>query len=590
MRRMMNSWAGVQSQAQTVVVVGAGHNGLVAAGYMARAGVSVTVVEGRELVGGACVTEELVPGFRFSSAAVVLSLLWPKIVRELELPRFGLRYYRTGVDRIGIWENGRTLLLYPELDRQLAAVAAVSADDAWGLLRLGIDLRRFATLFEPTILRPPLSLDRLRLLFVGEDELLFQRFVLGSVEATLSRYFRSPELLGFFAFPGMVSVDAAPSSPGTAYVFAHHAVGGLDGELGAHGYVRGGMGGVTQALAASAQAAGASIITGVAVERILVADRRVVGVALADGKQLPASAVLSNADPARTMLRLVGPAELDPEFVQSVEQLDYGGSMARVHLALRELPRYEAAPHRGAGPTEIHSAFTLLGADLKRFARAHDAQRRGELPHEPVLEVTIPSAHDNTLAPAGAHTLTLGVMHIPRDLAHGTWESRREELGDLVVQRLATYAPNVPDAILARRVATPLDLEHAFGLTGGNIFQGAMTPAQLFAARPLDGWSNYRMPIQGLYLCGSGTHPGGAVSGAPGHNAAHALLADLAAGAMSRERWLELAAEQHRPPRVPSGGRLLRTLASRREVRWSMETLARRRFMRPVVRHLMSAR
>jgi phytoene dehydrogenase-like protein len=571
-------------------VVGAGHNGLVTAAYLARAGMRVTVVEARKVVGGACVTEELVPGFRFSSAAVVLHMLWPRIVRDLELPRYGLRSYRTGVDRVGIWENGRTLLLYPELDRQLAALARFSRSDARGLVQLGVDLRRFAALFEPTALRLPPPLERVAALFGGGEERLFQELVLGSVEGLLTRYFSSPELLGFFAFPGMVSVQAGPSSPGTAYVFSHHAVGGLDGKLGAHGFVRGGMGGVTQSLARSAEAAGATIVTGVPVERILVEDGRAAGVLLADSRELPASVVVSNADPRRTLLGLVGPAELEPDLVAAVEQLDYGGSMARVHLALRELPRYEAAPHAGKGPADVHSAFTLLGADLGRFARAHEAQRRGELPPDPVLEVTIPSAHDRSLAPERLHTLTLGVMHVPRELARGDWDSRREELGDLVLERLAAFAPNVPEAVIERRVMTPLDLERTFGLTGGNIFQGAMTRGQLFDARPLPGWSNYRMPIRGLYLCGAGTHPGGAVSGAPGHNAAREVLADRAAGALGPEQWLERARRVHEPPAASSRGRLLRLLAERRASSSALAALARRRFMRPAVRQLASAR
>ena len=287
------------------VIVGAGHNGLVTAGYLARAGLRVTVVEARDVLGGASVTEELVPGFRFSSAAVVLHLLWPKIIRDLELVRHGLGVYRTSVDRVGIWHD-RALVLYPELDRQLAAVAAFAPGDAEGLVALGLRLRRFAALYEPTLLRPPVALDALRARFAERDSGMFEELVTGSIGDLVANYLDSPELQGFTAFPGIVSVHAGPDTPGTAYVFAHHAVGGLDGELGAHGFVRGGMGGVTQALAASARAAGATILSGRPVASVLLDGTRAVGVELADGATISAAVVVSNADPRRTMLDLVG--------------------------------------------------------------------------------------------------------------------------------------------------------------------------------------------------------------------------------------------------------------------------------------------
>jgi phytoene dehydrogenase-like protein len=572
-----------------VVVVGAGHNGLVTAGYLARAGLRVVVVESRDVLGGACVTEELVPGFRFSSAAVVLHLLWPKIIRDLQLVRYGLDAYRTGVDRVGIWE-GRALVLYPELHRQLAAVAAFAGRDAAGLVALGLRLRRFAALYEPILLRSPPTFDALRSRFSLRDADLFEEFVTGSIGDLVARYFRSAELQGFFAFPGIVSVDAGPHTPGSAYVFAHHAVGGLDGELGAHGYVRGGMGGVTQALAAGARAAGATIFTARPAVRVLLDGTRAAGVELADGATITARVVVSNADPRRTMLDLVGAEHLGVADAARLRELNYGGSMGRVHLALRELPRFTACPHDGAGPADVHRAFTLLGAHLDGFRAAREAQVQGELPREPVLELTIPSATDSSLAPAGMHTATLGVQQLPRELASGGWDAARERLGDLVVERLCDFAPNVRNAIVGRAVATPLDLERTFALTGGNIFHGAMTADQLFAARPLPGWANYRTPIRQLYLCGAGTHPGGAVSGGPGHNAARAILDDWPHAPMAEEDWNARATAPNPLARSTRRGLVLSRVAATHRGRVALTAVARRPVSQRLVRRLTTRR
>lgn len=520
------------------IIVGAGHNGLVAAGYLARAGIRVAVVDGRSIVGGVCTTEELVPGFRFSAGAVLLSLLWPKIIRDLDLRAHGLDYYRTGVDRIGIWENGKSLVLYPGLERQVAALAQFSPRDGYGLVGLTDEVRRFAAHYEPTVLAPPPSIEDFRSEFTGDDEQIFGRIVEGSVFDLLAPYFESPELLGFHAFPGMVSVDAGPDDPGTAYVYAHHAVGGLDGELGRHGFVRGGMGGVTAALASSARKAGAEVLLGTQVDRILVDGGAVAGVALADGRELAAATVLSNADARRTMLELVGGDALDHGFREAVEAIDYRGTMARVYLAVSELPRYDAAPHDGCTVAPVHRAFALLGASLDGFRRAHEAQRDGRIAERPVLELSIQSTDDASLSAQGTHTLNIGIMHVPFNLADGSWDEQRERFGDMVVSRLLEFAPNLERAIIARRVATPLDWEREYGLTGGNIYQGVMGPHSILGSRPLPGWARYRMPIRGLYLCGAATHPGGAVQGAPGHNAAHAAIADLRAGPLSHDEWL----------------------------------------------------
>ncbi len=574
-----------EASSADVVIVGAGHNGLVAAGYLARAGLRVVVIEARDVLGGASVTEELVPGFRFSSAAVVLHLLWPKIIRDLELERHGLGAYRTSVDRVGIWHD-RALVLYPELDRQLAAVTAFAAGDAAGLVALGLRLRRFAALYEPVLLRPPVALDALRARFAERDAGMFEELVTGSIGDLVGNYLTSPELRGFTAFPGIVSVHAGPDTPGTAYVFAHHAVGGLDGELGAHGFVRGGMGGVTQALAASARAAGAAIVTGRPVVSVLVDDARAVGVELADGSTISADVVVSNADPRRTMLDLVGSAHLEPSVAARLRELDMSGSMGRVHLALSELPRFTARPHEGAGPADVHRAFSLLGADLDGYRRAHAAQVRGELPTDPVLELTMPSASDPSLAPMGMHTATIGVQQLPRELVSGSWDAARERFADLVVERLGEFAPNVRDAIVGRAIATPLDLERTFGLSGGNIFHGAMTEGQLFERRPLAGWANYRTSIRQLYLCGAGTHPGGAVSGGPGHNAAKAILEDWSTVPLAEDEWYARASASHALGPATRRGLLLSRVAKTRPGRAALTAVARRSLARPLVHRL----
>jgi phytoene dehydrogenase-like protein len=579
-----------ESSSADVVIVGAGHNGLVAAGYLAHAGLRVTVVEAREVLGGAAVTEELVPGFRFSSAAVVLHLLWPKIIRDLELARHGLDVLRTSVDRVGIWHD-RALVLYPELDRQLAAIGAFSRSDAAGLVALGLRLRRFAALYEPTLLRPPVRLDALRTRFDERDAGMFEELVAGSIGDLVGNYLSSPELQGFTAFPGIVSVDAGPDTPGTAYVFAHHAVGGIGGELGAHAFVRGGMGGVTQALAASARAAGATILSGRAVASVLLDGTRAAGVELADGSTIAARVVVSNADPRRTMLDLVGAEHLEAADAARLRDLDMSGSMGRVHLALRELPRFTAQPHEGSGPADVHRAFSLVGASLEGYRRAHEAQARGELPRDPVLELTTPSASDPSLAPAGMHTATIGVQQLARELTGDDWDRARERFADLVVERLCQFAPNVRDAIVGRAIATPLDLERTFGLGGGNIFHGAMTERQLFERRPLAGWANYRTPpINQLYLCGAGTHPGGAVSGAPGHNAARAILEDWPGAPLSDDDWRARAAATHSLAGASRRGLLLSRAAQTRAGRAMLTAVARRSISRPLVHRLAVGR
>jgi phytoene dehydrogenase-like protein len=311
------------------------------------------------------------------------------------------------------------------------------------------------------------------------------------------------------------------------------------------------MGGVTAALASSARKAGAELHLGSPVERITVDGGAVAGVALVDGRELVADTVLSNADARRTLIGLVGRELLDRAFVDAVEAIDYGGTMARVHLAVAELPQYEAEPSKRSAVAPVHRAFALLGANLDAFRRAHEAQRCGRIAEQPVLELSIQSTDDPTLSPPGTHTVNLGVMHVPFTLADGSWDDHRERLGDIVVARLCQFAPNLEHAIIARRVTTPQDWERTYGLTQGNIYQGAMGPRQILGSRPLPGWARYRMPIRGLYLCGASTHPGGAVNGAPGHNAAHAAIVDLRTPPTSHDEWLDRARCSVHPTAAP---------------------------------------
>lgn len=270
-----------------------------------------------------------------------------------------------------------------------------------------------------------------------------------------------------------------------------------------------------------------------------------------------------------------------------LEAIDYEGTMARVYLAVSELPRYEAAPHDGAGPAAVHRAFALLGADLDRFRAAHRSQQAGAIPEDPVLEISIQSTDDTTLTRSGTHTLNIGMMHVPWKLASGSWDDHRERLGDIAVKQLLSFAPNLERAIIARRVATPLDWERSYGLTKGNIFQGAMRPESILGRRPIDGWSSYRMPIRGLYLCGSATHPGGAVSGAPGHNAAAQAIRDLRDGPLSSDEWLARARQTGPPPRPRRRGRRLAAVAAIPAGALALHTLARTPILRPAVRRVL---
>ena len=509
-----------------VIIIGAGHNGLVAASYLARSGFRVLVLERRKMVGGACVTEELIPGARFSTCAYVVSSLRPQIIRELKLEQFGLELYASDVLNFAMAESGERFFLWPELDRSIREIECLSKHDAENLRHFGLRLHRFAKLIEPHLLSPsPPLLSTLLAEFEQAGAIdLWHEFVTISIGDLLDRYFEHELVKGLFMFFALVAVYAGPTSPGTAYEFSHHSWGEYKGEFGRFAFARGGMGAITKALASVAQHYGAEIHAGVTVEKILVRSGVVTGVRLDDGTLLECKTVLSNADPCHTYLQLLDPNDIPSTFLGKVRQIDMRGSMGRVHLLVDQLPQY-LGMSSSEGPQ--HRGFTLLGATPTAFERGWEAQQRGELMGNYPIELIIQSVTDSTLAPAGLHTITTGIQQLPFTLAKGTWDSRRQEFTEHVLNSLFRYAPNLEGAIRGQFTLTPLDLQREYGLTAGNIFHGAMFTNQLFASRPMAGSGGYRTPISGLYLCGAGTHPGGAVMGACGYNSAQAVLADF---------------------------------------------------------------
>lgn len=508
-----------------VLIIGAGHNGLTAAAYLARSGCAVTVLERRAVVGGACVTEELIPGARFSTCAFVCSSLRPEIIADLELERHGLDTYTTDVLNFLMAPSGDHLFLWPELDRTLREIDRISKHDGQAYVDFGLRFRRFADHMRPYLLQQPPCLSEVIKGFEDSGEIdLWHEFTTISVGDLVDRYFDTDLLKGLFLHLGQVAIHAGPYSPGTAYEFGHHSWGEYKGEFGRFGFVRGGMGGITQALAAASREAGVEIATGSAVQRILIKGGRAVGVELSTGDRIDADIVVSNADPVATYTNLLDGTSLSRELKRHVNQIDVRGSMGRVHLLVNTLPEFRGLDS-GEGPQ--HRGFILLGGMPEEFERCWQAQSAGELADDYPIEMIIQSVADRSVCAAGYHTITTGLCQLPFELRRGSWETRREEFADRVIKSLRRFVPNIEETIVAHHTLTPGDLANEYGLSGGNIFHGAMVLSQLFDARPIPGRGGYRTPIQSLYLCGAGTHPGGAVMGACGHNAAMAVLADL---------------------------------------------------------------
>ena len=518
-----------------VIVVGAGHNGLVTACYLARAGLRVLVLERRHLVGGACVTEETFPGFKVSTAAYVNSLFHRDIVRDLRLAEYGFAVLPRNPSSFTPFPDGRFLLLGSDPALNQREISKFSPRDAVRYPEYEAMLERVAAFVEPTltvvppdVLRPGLR-DALRLLALGRS---FRRLgggaseavelLTGPARAILDRWFESDELKATLATDAIIGAMASPSMPGTGYVLFHHVMGETDGKRGVWGYVRGGMGGLTEALARAARDLGVQIRCEAEVARVLVRDGRAIGVALARGDEYRAPVVVSNADARVTFTRLLDPRSLPPEFVAAVGRINYESASLKINVALAELPSFRACPSSAPGPH--HRGTIHICPDLDYIERAYDDAKYGRPSEHPVLECTIPSVVDPTVAPPGRHLMSIFVQYAPYALRQSSWDELGEGFADRCFDLLDEYAPNFRRAVLARQVLTPLDLERTFNLTGGNIFQGAMVPGQLFSLRPVPGYAGYRTPIKGLYLCGAAAHPGGGVMGIPGWNAAREIL------------------------------------------------------------------
>jgi phytoene dehydrogenase-like protein len=521
------------------IIIGAGHNGLVTAAYLARAGRKVLVLERRELVGGCAVSEELWPGFKVSTASYVNSLFRPEIIRDLELKRHGFAMLPRSPSSFTPFPDGRYLMMGPDKEMTHREISKFSRKDAESLPKYEAMLGRVADFLEPTLVQTPpnpwsmaprnlLALLRLGLGFrkLGTDGQKAIEILTGAANPILDRWFESEEVKATIATDAIIGAFATPSMPGTAYVLFHHVMGECDGVRGVWGYVRGGMGGLSNAIASAAKEKGAEIKTGAAVGRILLQDGRAVGVALADGTEYRARKVVSCLDANATFLKLMDPKALPADFADAVRHLDYTSGSCKINLALSEVPDFAALRGNTSGPQ--HRGTIHLCPTRDYIEKAFDPAKYGYISDSPIIEATIPSSLDDTVAPKGKHVMSMFTQYFPYKLAAdaGTLEQNKKRYAERCIDIMTEYAPNFRRAVIDYQVLAPADLEARFGLTGGNIMQGTMSLSSLSFMRPVPGYADYRTPIRGLYLCGAATHPGGGVMGACGYNAAREILKD----------------------------------------------------------------
>jgi phytoene dehydrogenase-like protein len=522
-----------------VVVIGGGHNGLANAAYLARAGKKVLVLERRHVLGGAAVTEEVFPGFKFSVCSYVVSLLRPEIIRELDLPRHGLEIlpldgtFTPMPNGDYLWrvnDHGKTR-------REIARHSRLDAEayDEYG--RAMVEMGRFVKPILGMTPPDPLSLDPRglkKLLFLGrrfqalapDDKHNQVQLMTMSAVDFLDQWFETDVLKATMSASGIIGTFLGVRSPGTAYVLLHHYMGEIDGAFRSWGFARGGTGAISNAIADAAREAGVEVRTESPIAKILVKNGKARGVVLENGDEIHASVVSSSVDPRLTFFRMTGTEHLPEDFVEDLARYKFRGSSGKVNLALDGLPNFTSLP--GPGP-HLRGAISI-SPSVDYMERAYDDAKYGRFSRRPYIDMVIPSLTDPSVAPAGKHVMSCFVQYAPYNLKEGTWDEKREEFGDTVVNTIAEFAPNIKDIIRDRQVLTPLDLEREWGLSEGNIFQGELTLEQLFFLRPAPGWARYRTPIRSLYMCGSATHPGGGIMGAPGRNAAFEILKDFRQG------------------------------------------------------------
>ncbi|MEJ2597002.1 MAG: NAD(P)/FAD-dependent oxidoreductase [Anaerolineales bacterium] len=533
------------------VVIGAGHNGLVTATYLARAGYQVLVLERNEFVGGAAATREVFPGWRANTGAVDAGLFLPEIVSDLHLENYGLQFIESPVLAYSACADGRGLTLWRDPVKARDEIAQFSKADAerypaflQQVSRMAAILRSILTLTPPAIpdyyrhprarrwtgellpwLRVALQVKRL-----GDGEMMeFLRILPMPVKDYLDEWFESPQLNAALGMPAMAGSMQGPRASGTAFMFLYQAVNAGQAGWRASRFVRGGAGQISQALAEAAQKYGAEICTGLGVEKVILEGERAAAVRLDDGQQIKAGAIVSSANPRHTFFELVGASHLPVRFVREVKNIKFRGSTARINLALSALPGFSQPAMHSAGPGKNVplSGHVLICPDLEALERAYDDAKYGRISERPCLDLVIPSLLDDSLAPAGQHLMSIDVRYAPYHLREGSWEEQDEVLYERVMGVLEAHAPGIGELVLQRQVLTPLDLERRYGLPEGGIYHGQMGLDQLLFMRPIAGYGQYSTPLENLFLCGAGTHPGGGLSGAPGYNAARKILKHL---------------------------------------------------------------
>ncbi|MBS1824732.1 MAG: NAD(P)/FAD-dependent oxidoreductase [Acidobacteria bacterium] len=517
------------------IIIGGGHNGLVTAAYLARAGRRVLVLERRELVGGCAVTEELWPGYRVSTASYLTSLLQEKVIRDLDLEKYGYKVDAKDPAFFSPFPDGRYMFMWQDAAKTLQEISKFSKKDAERFPAYEEHLEKLAVVVESLLLTtppefPPQGFSDMAewLKLTGRLRGLSRKELVGLVKIftqsaadMLDDWFESEELKVTLATDGVIGANGGPKSAGTAYILMHHCMGGLAGKRGLWGFVRGGMGAVSEAIAASARSKGAEIRCNAHVRQILVRDGRATGVVLDNGEEISAPIVASNLDPIITFLKLIEERHLPGDFVQQMRRYRSEGTSCKINLALNGLPDFRVLP---GTPGPQHRATMHICPSIEYVERAWDDAKYGKPSQKPLLEMTVPTTYDSSLAPQGKHIMGIFLQYAPYTLKGTTWEQEREPFFQRILGLIEEYAPNIRSIIDHAQILTPYDLEQRFHITGGNIFHGEMSLDQMFVMRPLAGWARYKTPVKGLYLCGSGAHPGGGVMGAPGHNAAREIL------------------------------------------------------------------